>query len=84
MTRIYTYILDLDGGNFVSQIVSDGIEESIEKWIIELRTNPITKNALSEIVISQIRQSITDPETGIIPLKGLKGVWFDDKKTDTT
>ena len=82
MTQTYTYILELDGGTFVSQVVSDGIDESIEKWIVGIRNDPITKNALSEFVISQIRQSVVDPDTGIIALKGIKDVWYNDLETD--
>lgn len=82
LNQKYTYILELDGGTYVSQVVSDGIEQSIENWIAELNRKEVTSNAFSAIIIEQIMTQLLDPTFGLILLKELKNVWYNDLETD--
>lgn len=70
--RLYTFILELRGGTYVSQVPSESLSEAILLWPTTLKPGEIKyfgEKAQSELMV-KLRE--------IIPtsIKGMKNVWF--------
>jgi len=70
--NLYTFIMDYNGGIFISQAKADNIESAKLNWFDQLEFNEVT---IPEN-ISRDKLRVELQEETLSPLDGCKGVWF--------
>ncbi len=68
---LYTFILDFQGGTYISQLSSRSVNSAVKKWAKELDTDEIfgMGNSVKQEIINEVEKDVP------IPLKGLKRTW---------
>jgi hypothetical protein len=78
MKFTYTYILEFRGGTYTSQVQSETLETSIEKWIEKIREEREQIDQLGLKTIEEIMGQLlgeTSDEKPVL-LNGLLNVWY--------
>ena len=69
---LYTFILDYNGGTYVSQIEGRSLKIVILKWVRQLDLDTIrVKNDNKECIETSIKDNIEEP----VLLDGMRNVW---------
>lgn len=77
MKKLYTYILEFKGGTYITQILSDSLEESLSTWLIQVEKEIKEIKHLGVQTIIQIREQLSNNEIDKPTLlTGLKNVWY--------
>ena len=67
MNKLFTFILDYEGGTYISQIRENQLDKAFEKWLGSID--------FSEIDIENSGLLINDVDTNLTPLDGITNVW---------
>lgn len=78
--ELYTFIMDYVGGTYISQVEAVDKEHARRIWIKELKVKEI-KSFTSQDKKDIIKDDFADND--IVPIKGMKSVWFFMVKTKT-
>lgn len=79
MKRIFTFILDFDGGTYISQIRADTIDQALRAWT---ECNDPRADRSSEIEqknctwAADLKIVMEEDWSNVVELEGLSGVWF--------
>lgn len=76
MKKLYTFLLEIDGGTYISQINAINIEDSVIQWITSLEIENSKEQFISLEIVSGLKNEIfiSDLEKPT-ELDGLKNVW---------
>jgi hypothetical protein len=76
--HIYTIILDVNGGNFVSQVSANSVEEALKQWSMCVDDRILETFKFADRMESQntVTCAIDEDENSITRLKDMQSVWF--------
>ncbi len=69
--KFFTFLLDFEGGTYISQFHSESLRKACEKWALGLNTSTIA--LIDESAKSEIRSNLDTEEA--IGIEGLTNVW---------
>lgn len=69
--NLYTFVMDWNGGTFISQSIGDNIEEATKRWLNQLNAKEIE---ISENSLSLFKSSLLD-YFNPVALEGNTSVW---------
>jgi hypothetical protein len=70
---LYTFVLDYDGGTYISQVKADDVQGAVENWVmhgLDLDALEI-ENTKREDLLEEVRE----PDNNAEPITGTKNVW---------
>jgi len=74
--ELYTYILEFRGGTYITQVLSDSLDQSLFDWLVQIEKEIKEIKFLGLNTINQIREQLTNKEINKPTLlTGLKNVW---------
>ena len=77
MSDIYTFVLDVDGGTYMSQKDGDSVRDALKVWASSPDADVLKAFGTDDnVAIGQAVESIAASPEGVIPISGLKSVWF--------
>ena len=74
MESLYTFILEVDGGTYVSQRASVSLRTALVDWSRSLDSS-LPPEALTKDSLSRIQIETEDSESPLVLLNGLENVW---------
>ncbi|KIT90239.1 hypothetical protein QU40_00140, partial [Staphylococcus aureus] len=75
---LYTFVLDVDGGSYISQILDHDLHEAILSWSDIMDGDILKAFNVSEytFIKESVEAALRDPDQGPVALANLKNIWF--------
>ena len=78
IAELYTFVLDVNGGTYVSQFSEDDLRRAVLLWAQNADEDIISAFGLDSAgaLLDAVSDSICDADMGLVVLSGLRSAWF--------
>jgi hypothetical protein len=75
MNKLFTYIMDIDGGTYIAQVKARDMHESIAHWISSINNTPEVLDELGKETLFEIKTELANEDYQPIQIRDTQSVW---------
>lgn len=72
----YTFVANFRGGIYCAQVKAKDVNDSVLRWIDQLRTEKDQIKHLGDKIIEDLKREAADKDFPPVALNGLKNIWY--------